>query len=273
MTAWEAMVDAIKNPEGEVTIAMVGKYVEYEDSYKSLIEALRHGGFPHRLTVNLDWIEAEGLEKGEQGEAWERVKRADAVLVPGGFGVRGVPGMIEAVRYAREHKVPYFGICLGMQCAVIEYARNVCGLPEVSSSEFDPNLPDPCAIIYKLRTLKGVDDLGGTMRLGRYPCLVAEETLALKAYGKSEISERHRHRYEVNNEFLEVLSKHGLRLSGVCPEGNYVEMIEVPDHPWFLACQFHPEFKSRPLTPHPLFRDFVQAARAFQRQRAGAATA
>src|SRR5262249_26054117 len=153
--------------------------------------------------------------------------------VPGGFGVRGVPGMIEAVRFAREKKHPFFGICLGLQCAVIEYARNVCGLAEVSSSEVDPDLADPCAIIYKLRTVKGVENLGGTMRLGRYPCLLQEDSLALKAYGKQEISERHRHRYEVNNEFLEVLAKHGLRLSGICPDGGYVEIVELADHPWF----------------------------------------
>lgn len=268
MTAWEQMVSRLKNPMDEVTIAMVGKYVEYEDSYKSLIEALSHGGIANRLRVNLDWIEAENLERGD---SWERVRAADAVLVPGGFGVRGVPGMIEAVRYARESKAPFFGICLGLQCAVIEFARNVCGLTDVSSAEFDPNLPDPHAIIYKLRELEGVEALGGTMRLGRYPCVLAEDSLAYRAYGKGEISERHRHRYEVNREFIEVLTKHGLSIAGECPEGNYVEMIEVPDHPWFLSCQFHPEYKSRPLDPHPLFRDFIRAAHEhkLRRQNAG----
>jgi CTP synthase len=257
MDAWEQMVDGIRRPDGEVQIAVVGKYVEYEDSYKSLIEALYHGGFPSRLKVKLDWIEAEDLEKGV---AWERVEAGDGVLVPGGFGVRGVPGMIAAIRFAREKKVPFFGICLGLQCAVIEYARNVCGLGEVSSEEFDSNLPQGGSIIYKLRTLRGVEALGGTMRLGKYSCLIAEDTLALKAYGKQEVSERHRHRYEVNNGFRQVLQKNGLRLSGICPDGDYVEMVEVQDHPWFLACQFHPEFKSRPLQPHPLFRDFIHAA-------------
>ncbi len=267
MAAWEAMVETIRRPKDELTIGIVGKYVEYEDSYKSLIEALHHGGFPLGVKVNLDWVEAEDLERGQ---GWERVEAADGILVPGGFGVRGVPGMIEGVRFAREKKTPFFGICLGLQCAVIEYARNVCGLPNVSSEEFDPDLPNPAAIIYKLRKLRGVEALGGTMRLGRYPCLIPEDTTALKAYGKQEIWERHRHRYEVNNEFVDLLIKNGLRISGTCPDGGYVEMVELADHPWFLACQFHPEFKSRPLAPHPLFRDFIHASYEHKRRRAGA---
>jgi CTP synthase len=255
LTRWSAMVDRLKNPSGTVDIGLVGKYVEYADSYKSLNEALLHGGLAHDVRVNINWVEAEEL-------SWpscvDRLRQYDAILVPGGFGKRGVGGMIHAIRYAREYKVPYFGICLGMQAAVIEYARNVCGLPDADSTEFEPATPH--RVIYKLRELKGVDELGGTMRLGAYPCVLAEGSFARTAYGSPEISERHRHRYEFNREYEDILTSAGMRIAGRTPDGVYVEICEIPDHPWFLGCQFHPEFKSKPLEPHPLFRAFIGAA-------------
>ncbi|MCE5310224.1 MAG: CTP synthase [Acidobacteriales bacterium] len=255
LTRWSAMVDRLKNPSGSVDIGLVGKYVEYEDSYKSLNEALLHGGLAHDVRVNIHWVEAEDL-------SWpscaDRLRQYDAILVPGGFGKRGVEGMIHAIRYAREYKVPYFGICLGMQTAVIEYARNVCGLADADSTEFEPATPH--RVIYKLRELKGVDELGGTMRLGAYPCVLADGSFARAAYGTPEISERHRHRYEFNREYEKILTGNGMRIAGRTPDGVYVEICEIPDHPWFLGCQFHPEFKSKPLEPHPLFRAFIGAA-------------
>jgi len=255
LSRWTGMLERMQNPEDEVDIALVGKYVEYEDSYKSLKESLLHGGLAHRLKVNIHWIESEQLE-------WPacaaELKKYDGILVPGGFGKRGVEGMITAIRYARESKVPYFGICLGMQTAVIEFARNVCGLEHANSTEFDQVTPD--RVIYKLRELKGVDELGGTMRLGAYPCQLAEGSFAREAYGADEISERHRHRYEFNREYEKVLTEGGLRLSGQTPDGVYVEICEIANHPWFLGCQFHPEFKSKPMEPHPLFAAFIGAA-------------
>jgi len=249
-----------------VSIGIVGKYVEYEDSYKSLKEALLHGGLAHEAKVNFTWVESEKLK---WPEAIAELEAFDGILVPGGFGKRGVEGMLCAIRYAREFKVPYFGICLGMQTMVIEFARNVCGLTNANSTEFDPATPN--RVIYKLRELKGVDELGGTMRLGAYPCRLAEGSFARQAYGQAEISERHRHRYEFNREFEEVLTRHGLRLTGETPDGVYVEICELPGHPWYLGCQFHPEFKSKPLEPHPLFRAFIGAALAegARRQEAG----
>ncbi|HYL78758.1 MAG TPA: CTP synthase [Bryobacteraceae bacterium] len=255
LSRWTGMLERMQNPEDEVDIALVGKYVEYEDSYKSLKEALLHGGLAHRVKVNIHWIESEQLEW--PGCAAE-LKKYDGILVPGGFGKRGVEGMITAIRYAREAKVPYFGICLGMQTAVIEFARNVCGMAEANSTEFDPATPD--RVIYKLRELKGVDELGGTMRLGAYPCLLTEGSFAREAYGAPEISERHRHRYEFNREYEQVLTQGGLRLSGQTPDGVYVEICEISNHPWFLGCQFHPEFKSKPMEPHPLFAAFIGAS-------------
>jgi CTP synthase len=255
LDAWARMVERIEHPSQEVTIGLVGKYVEYEDSYKSLKEALLHGGLAHDAKVNITWIESDRLK---WPEAIAELETFDGILVPGGFGRRGVEGMLHAIRYARECKVPYFGICLGMQTMVIEFARNACGLPQANSTEFDPATPD--RVIYKLRELKGIDELGGTMRLGAYPCLLAENSFARAAYGKKEISERHRHRYEFNREYEEVLKKNGLRLTGETPDGVYVEICELADHPWFLGCQFHPEFKSKPHEPHPLFRAFVGAA-------------
>jgi CTP synthase len=254
---WEEIVRRVYNPKDEVLIGIVGKYVEYEDSYKSLKEALVHGALAHNLKLSLNWIEAEGLETGD-GSYAAQLEEYDGILVPGGFGKRGIAGMLNGIRYAREHKVPYFGICLGMQTACIEFARNVCGLEDANSSEFDPATPH--RIIYKLRELRGVEELGGTMRLGAWPCKLEAGTLAHKIYGKSEISERHRHRYEFNREYEGTLTAAGLRLSGSTPDGTYVEIIELPDHPHFIACQFHPEFKSKPLEPHPLFKSFIGAA-------------
>ncbi|HEX5045223.1 MAG TPA: CTP synthase [Candidatus Polarisedimenticolaceae bacterium] len=252
---WEELVERIKHPADEVTIGIVGKYVAYEDSYKSLNEALLHGGVANNLKVHLRWIEAEDMVNGRL-EA--ELTQVDGILVPGGFGVRGVAGMVEAVRFARERKVPFFGICLGLQVAVIEAARNLCGLAEADSTEFSPDTPH--RVIYKLRDLLGVEEMGGTMRLGAYPARLAPGSFAREAYGADEISERHRHRYEVNQEFLPKLKTAGMRISGLSPDGKFVELIEYGDHPWFLACQFHPEYKSRPLAPHPLFREFVGAA-------------
>jgi len=204
--------------------------------------------------VNIHWIEAEGMENGELRH---QLASMDGILVPGGFGIRGVAGMIHAIRFAREKKYPFFGICLGLQCAVIEFARNVCGMSEADSTEFNPESSQK--VIYKLKELEGVNSMGANMRLGRYPCLLESHSFAHQAYGITEISERHRHRYEVNRSLADDLVKKGLRISGQSPDGRFVEIIELPDHPWFLACQFHPEFKSKPLSPHPLFRNFIGA--------------
>jgi CTP synthase len=259
---WSAMLDRLKNPTSEVAIGLVGKYTKYEDSYKSLKEALLHGGLAHNVKVSIEWIDSE---KFTEPGAVESLAAYDGILVPGGFGKRGCEGMIEAVRFARERKVPYFGICLGMQMLVVEYARNVCGLAGANSTEFDTAAPH--RVIYKLRELKGIDDLGGTMRLGAYPCVLADGSFACQAYGQREISERHRHRYEFNRDYQQVLTSAGLRLAGETPDGVYVEICELPDHPWALGCQFHPEFKSKPLEPHPLFRAFIGAARDFRARR------
>jgi len=254
---WEDIVHRVYNPKAEVTIGIVGKYVEYEDSYKSLKEALVHGALAHNLKLTANWIEAEGLEAGAQA-CEEQLRDYDGILVPGGFGKRGIEGMLNAIRYARENKVPYFGICLGMQTACIEFARNMCGLTDANSSEFDPSTPH--RVIYKLRELRGVEELGGTMRLGAWTCKIEPGTLAHRIYGQLEISERHRHRYEFNREYEGPLTAAGLRISGSTPDGTYVEIIELPDHPHFIACQFHPEFKSKPLEPHPLFKTFIGAS-------------
>jgi CTP synthase len=259
LARWEDLMHRIYNPKDEVHIGIVGKYVEYEDSYKSLKEALVHGAVAHNLKLNLTWVEAEGLESKDGNRDYEsQLEGFDGILVPGGFGKRGIEGMLNGIRYAREKKVPYFGICLGMQTACIEYARNVCGLDEANSSEFDQATPH--RIIYKLRELTGIDELGGTMRLGAWTCKLEPNSQAAKAYGATEISERHRHRYEFNREYEAVLTGGGLRITGATPDGTYVEIVEIPDHPYFLGCQFHPEFKSKPLEPHPLFSSFVKAA-------------
>ncbi len=257
MTRWEELVHRVYNPKDEVTIGIVGKYVEYEDSYKSLKEALVHGALAHNLKLNVNWIEAEGLEQKDQS-VQAQLEHVDGILVPGGFGKRGIEGMLKGIQHARENKVPYFGICLGMQTACIEFARHVCGLEQANSSEFDPATPH--RVIYKLRELRGVEELGGTMRLGAWTCKLEPGSLAYQAYGQSEISERHRHRYEFNREYESTLTAGGLRISGSTPDGTYVEIVELADHPFFLGCQFHPEFKSKPLEPHPLFSAFVKAA-------------
>ncbi|MCA1594010.1 MAG: CTP synthase [Acidobacteria bacterium] len=259
LTAWRELVATIRDPSnGSVTIGIVGKYVELEDSYKSLREALTHGGVANNLRVDVRWVESESLMDDDYEE---RLRDYDAILVPGGFGKRGVAGMIRAISYARKSRTPYFGICLGMQTAVIEYARAMCGLAGADSTEFDAETPYP--VIFKLRDLVGVEEMGGTMRLGAWACLLAHGSLAREVYGGSpEISERHRHRYEFNPEFRETLKREGLVFSGESPDGRFVEMIELPRdvHPWFLGCQFHPEYKSKPLAAHPLFASFVRAA-------------
>jgi CTP synthase len=262
---WETLVSKIKNPKDSVRIGIVGKYVELPDAYKSLNEALLHGGIANDCRVELVYISAEDIESG----TWPReVFEVDGLLVPIGFGQRGTEGKIRAIRYAREHKVPFFGICLGMQCMTIEFARNVCGIDKATSTEFDPDTSQP--VIYKLRDLLGVEEMGGTMRLGAYPCELAEGTLARRIYDEAAISERHRHRYEVNQKYLATLKAHGLVISGLSPDGKFVEMIELPDHPWFLGCQFHPEYKSKPTDPHPLFVSYIGAALAEKRRRQGA---
>jgi CTP synthase len=255
LSKWSDLVQRCYHPRDEVSIAICGKYVEYEDSYKSLKEALVHGALALNLKLSVTWIEAEGLE--EPGYE-SQLSGFDGILVPGGFGKRGIEGMLNGIRYARERQVPYFGICLGMQTACIEYARNVCGLQGANSSEFDPATPH--RVIYKLRELTGVEEMGGTMRLGAWPCVLEAGSLASKAYGKTEISERHRHRYEFNREYEALLTGAGLNITGTTPDGTYVEIIEIPGHPFFLGCQFHPEFKSKPLEPHPLFAAFVKAS-------------
>jgi CTP synthase len=268
LTRWQEVVRRAYHPAGEVSIAIVGKYVEFEDSYKSLKEALVHGALAHNLKLKATWVEAEGLEThdppigdapGKPNRDYERqLAGFDGILVPGGFGKRGIEGMLNAIRYARESGTPFFGICLGMQTACIEYARNVAGLTGANSGEFDPATPH--RIIYKLRELTGVEEMGGTMRLGAWACHLEPGSLAATAYGTTEISERHRHRYEFNREYEPVLTGAGLRLSGTTPDATYVEIVEIPTHPFFLACQFHPEFKSKPLEPHPIFRDFIAAS-------------
>ncbi|MEW6369212.1 MAG: CTP synthase [Acidobacteriota bacterium] len=264
MSPWINLVDRIKNPTDHVDIFVVGKYTGYEDSYKSLNEALVHGGIPDRLKVNIHWFDAETLEGTEDTS---KLRDADGILVPGGFGTRGIEGKLRAIRYAREEYVPYFGICLGMQCAVIEFARSVCGLDRSNSTEFDQEAPH--RLFAKLKELEGVESFGGNMRLGSYPCELRDGTLARKVYGLAEIRERHRHRYEFNREFEGTLRDKGMIVSGISPDGRFVEMMELQNHPYFLGCQFHPEFKSKPLAPHPLFRDFVRAAYQNRQKRQG----
>lgn len=265
LSQWKDIVRKIKEPKAEVSIAIVGKYVGLKDSYKSLMEALIHGGIANDAGVHLQWVDSEEIEVDGPEKFLAEV---DGVLVPGGFGYRGIEGKIEAIKYAREKKIPFFGICLGMQCAVIEFARNVCGL-NANSSEFDLNAKDP--VIYlmerwfdfrrgKVEERTESTEKGGTMRLGAYPCVLEPGTLASKAYNVKEISERHRHRYEFNNAYKGILTRLGMKITGKSPDGELVEIVEIEDHPWFLGCQFHPEFKSRPTEPHPLFRAFIGAA-------------
>jgi len=252
---WEDVVSRIKNPAHEVTIAIVGKYVDLTDSYKSLNEALAHGGIFNDCRVNLRYVDSEKLKKEGIGGRFDDI---NGILVPGGFGDRGIEGMIHAAQYARINSIPFFGICLGMQMAVVEYARNVCRLENANSFEFDEDTGYP--VIDLLPEQKNVTEKGATMRLGAYPCLIEKESFAFDAYGEREISERHRHRFELNNDFRETLTRNGLFISGTSPDGNLTEIVEVREHPWFLGCQFHPEFKSRPLRPHPLFSKFIKAS-------------
>ncbi len=273
LEAWHELIKRIKNPKSEVNIAIVGKYIDLQESYKSLNEALFHGGVANEASVNLVFVDSEQLETNG-GE--DILATMDGILVPGGFGSRGVEGKIKAGRYARENKVPYFGICLGMHVAVAEFARNVAGLENANSTEMDAKTPHPVIYLmsewfdYRTQKVEHRDpdsDLGGTMRLGAYPCNLVSDTRAYAAYGKMEISERHRHRYEFNNEYRQPLADAGMVFSGLSPDGKLVEMMELPDHPWFVGCQFHPEFKSRPMEPHPLFRDFIEAALKYKERR------
>jgi CTP synthase len=266
MSPWQELVDRIKNPDDELTIHVVGKYTGYEDSYKSLNEALYHGGFANRLRINIQWVESEALE---QDGGVRLLEGSHGILVPGGFGSRGTRGMMKAAEYARRNQIPYFGICYGFQWATVEFARNVCMLEGADSTEVDEAAPH--RVIYKLRDLLGVDELGGTMRLGKYECELAPGSLAQKIYGTDHISERHRHRFEFNCLYEPNLREKGMRISGRSPDGKFVEIAELPSHPWFIAVQFHPEFKSRPLNPHPLFASFVAASYQQKRTAEGSA--
>ena len=271
---WERLVRKVKDPKHEVTIAIVGKYIHLRESYKSLNEALCHGGIANDARVNLDFVDSETID---ESTCQDRLRQADGILVPGGFGERGIEGKIRAIRFAREEKVPFFGICLGMQMAVVEFARHVAGLNGAHSTEFDETTAYPVIYLmrewfdYKSQKIQKRDvtsDKGGTMRLGAYPCNLEADSLAYRAYRKKEISERHRHRYEFNNAFQEKLETAGLDVSGASPDGQLVEIVEIADHPWFLGCQFHPEFKSRPMNPHPLFASFIEAALAYKQKKA-----
>ena len=255
MEEWISLVERVDNLKDEVRIALVGKYVELHDAYISVVESLKHAGYKHNSKVKIDWIQSEDIT---EENVHEYLKEADGILVPGGFGDRGVEGKITAIKYARENKVPFFGICLGMQLAAVEFARNVCGLTGAHSSELDPNTPYP--IINLLPDQENVVEMGGTLRLGSYPCILVEGSQAHKEYGEINITERHRHRYEFNNFYRERLTNKGLVLSGVSPDGRLVEIVELPEHPWFVAGQFHPEFKSRPEKAHPLFAGFIKAS-------------
>ena len=270
LSKWEEIVKRINHPESATTIAVIGKYVNLIDSYKSLNEALLHGGIANNCRVNLKFVDSEEIEK--KG-AKDLLSGVQGILVPGGFGNRGIEGKIEAIRHARENKIPFFGICLGMQLAVIEFARTVCGLKEAHSAEFVPDTPYPVIFLlkewidYKNNVVQKRDEtsyLGGTMRLGEYPCKVQKDTFTYQAYQKELIHERHRHRYEFNQKYQEILVNNGLKLGGTSPDGKLVEIIELSDHPWFLGCQFHPEFKSRPKDPHPLFREFIRASLGYK---------
>ena len=274
LDSWKKLVHRIKHPQNRVEIGIIGKYVNLQESYKSMHEALVHGGLAHQVKVSLNYIDAEAVER-EGPEPL--LSHLHGILVPGGFGIRGAEGKITTIRYARENKVPYLGLCYGMQLAVVEFARNVAGLTQAQSEEFNISPCDPVIYLmrqwfdYRLNAVINRDqssDLGGTMRLGAYPCTLVEGSLAAKAYGHLEILERHRHRYEFNNEYRDRLAQAGLGITGTSPNGELVEIVEIPDHPWFLGCQFHPEFKSRPQVPHPLFRDYVGACAAYKRSTA-----
>ncbi|MEW6189168.1 MAG: CTP synthase [Actinomycetota bacterium] len=262
LSEWERLIERIQNIHEKVKIALVGKYVQLPDAYLSVVEALRHAGFYHEREIDLQWVDAETLSPEE---VERRLSQIDGILVPGGFGVRGIEGKIRAVAFARENKIPFLGICLGLQCAVVEFARNVSELKDANSSEFEPNTPHP--VIDLLPKQKEIKEMGGTMRLGAYPCTLVPDTKAHAAYGSDLVFERHRHRYEVNNRYRQKLSSKGMVFSGLSPNEELVEIIELSDHPWFVSTQFHPEFKSRPDRPHPLFRDFIGAALQHQKRR------
>jgi CTP synthase len=261
LTRWKELVQRITDPHERVRVAVVGKYTDYVDSYKSVVEALIHGGIANDVGVDISWISSERfIDTPRTGDV---LRDVDALLVPGGFGVRGVEGMVEAIRFARESGMPFFGICLGMQTAIIEFARNVCGVEDSNSSEFAPECDN--AVISLMESQQHVTDVGGTMRLGAYPCRLARGSRAAEIYGVAEVSERHRHRYEVSNRYRDLFVQNGLRLSGLSPDGQLVEIIELGKHPWFIGCQFHPELQSRPTRPHPLFAGFIAAAERFKR--------
>lgn len=260
LSDWCTMVENLRNPNKEVNIALVGKYITLHDAYISVVEALKHGGIPEHATVNINWVDSELLTEENADETFKDIQ---GIIVPGGFGSRGIEGMVVAAKYARENKIPYLGICLGMQISIIEFARHVCNLHDAHSIELNPNTTHP--VISLMPDQNGVEDIGGTLRLGSYPCVLAKDSKAREVYGTDEISERHRHRYEVNNDYRATLVEHGMKLCGTSPDGRIVEMVEIPDHPWFVATQAHPEFKSRPNRPHPLFHGFIQAATKVER--------
>jgi CTP synthase len=263
LSAWRELVQRVLVPHDRVRIAIVGKYTDYADSYKSVQEALIHGGIANDVGIDIQWVSSDNFSGPERTA--QIVAGVDGVLVPGGFGVRGVEGMVEAIRHVRENGIPFFGICLGMQTAIIEFARNVCGLDDSHSSEFAPECDNP--VISLMESQQHVTDMGGTMRLGAYPCRLARGSRAAEIYGQPEVSERHRHRYEVSNKYRDLFVEKGMRLSGLSPDGQLVEIIELPSHPWFIGCQFHPELQSRPTRPHPLFAGFVAAAMAKKTKR------
>jgi len=266
LTEWRGLVDRALRPEKEVDIALVGKYVALEDAYLSVVESLHHAGIHHNTRVHIHWVDSERLENGSSAQALEALLgQVDGILVPGGFGYRGVEGKINAVRFARERKVPFFGICLGLQSVVIEVARHLLGLPKANSTEFVMDCKDP--VIDLMAEQKEITHLGGTMRLGAYPCKLKPGSKAHAAYGQELVHERHRHRFEVNNAYLKQLEAAGLKAVGIWPEGNLVEVMELEDHPWFVGVQYHPEFKSRPNRPHPLFRDFIKAALEYRESK------
>ena len=259
MKEWQTMVDTLKNLQKDVTVALVGKYTTLHDAYISVVESLKHGGLAHKSNVNIKWIDSEDVNDNNVAEILGDVS---GILVPGGFGDRGTDGMISAIHYARENNIPFLGLCLGMQLSIVEYARHICGYNDAHSIELDPQTTHP--VIHLMADQDGVEDIGGTLRLGAYPCVLEKDSLAFRLYGKEEISERHRHRYEVNNYYREDLEKHGMLFSGLSPDGRIIEMCEIPTHPWFIATQAHPEFNSRPNRPHPLFAGFIGAALKYQ---------
>ncbi|MCD8155997.1 MAG: CTP synthase [Clostridiales bacterium] len=262
LTDWSEMIDALRHPTGEVEVALVGKYIQLHDAYISVAEALKHGGIANHVSVNIRWVDSELVNEENVDEVLSGVQ---GILVPGGFGDRGIDGKIVAIQYARENKIPYLGLCLGMQLAIVEFARHCCGLEDAHSIELNPATRYP--VIALMPDQDGVEDIGGTLRLGSYPCILDKNSKAYTVYGTETIHERHRHRYEVNNDYRAILTEHGLNLCGLSPDGRIVEMLELPDHPWFIATQAHPELKSRPNRPHPLFAGFIGASLKYQKEK------